>query len=408
MSPPATWTGVGEGAKVVVIDPYVSDNILVLSTLPNLARALSEQGAQARVASIWHGAANPHAPQHAELAGPKMETRDGWFGYTDEAVDSLSNTRDRIGWAGHHNGRFLAGLDLADADLVVVPGFANGHRVLQNRTLRADARVVVADFHMMTGINDWHREHVRRGRPMDGRWWPDERITVHALYPRYVRVYWRAGVPLRQICWRPYPIAARDFPAGPDPLTCGIIFSGGNHQRDLGTLVETARRLDRSRVHPISVFTGQEVPPPLVRRGQVKLARFYEAIANSRFVVLPLQPDHRRPAGLSVISMALAAGRPVIASCTPGAIDHLRHGANAILVPPNDPVALAAAIDRLDNDKALLGRLAAGARAAGARLEVGQWAQALLHGAPPEPALNHRRPQAPPQGPDLRGPWYSW
>jgi glycosyltransferase involved in cell wall biosynthesis len=60
---------------------------------------------------------------------------------------------------------------------------------------------------------------------------------------------------------------------------------------------------------------------------------------------------------------ALAVGRPVITADTPGARELLTDEANALLVPPGDPVALAAAISRISRDEDLrLGLSRAGHR----------------------------------------------
>jgi glycosyltransferase involved in cell wall biosynthesis len=63
----------------------------------------------------------------------------------------------------------------------------------------------------------------------------------------------------------------------------------------------------------------------------------------------------------------LAAGRPILAPVAPDTAELLCDGANALLVPPGDPAAAAAAIDRL-RDPALAARLGANALAHGADL----------------------------------------
>ncbi len=57
---------------------------------------------------------------------------------------------------------------------------------------------------------------------------------------------------------------------------------------------------------------------------------------------------------------ALATGIPTIATTTGGTPEALRDGENGLLVPPDDPVALAAAIARLMRDEALYQRIGKG------------------------------------------------
>jgi glycosyltransferase involved in cell wall biosynthesis len=54
----------------------------------------------------------------------------------------------------------------------------------------------------------------------------------------------------------------------------------------------------------------------------------------------------------------LAAGRPIVASDLPALREVLRDGINALLVPADDPAALAASLLRLIQDRPLAARLA--------------------------------------------------
>lgn len=393
------WSGPGAGASVHIVDGLVTDNILALSTLPALASCLEREGARVRLHTVWHAPVNPYDPGVPLPDGSLAPDAEGRWRFPAEVVDSLATIPARYAHARRQAAAVLEGLDLSGADLVVVPGFDNALRVLDNSSLPATARVVVPDYHLLTGLSAWHARWLADGPSMAGGWWPDERILVHALYPRYVRSYWRAGVPLRQVHWRPYPVHDGHFPPGPPPEHCTALFAGGTHQRDWSTLARAWSQLG-GRTRPLVLHTPDRVPPPLRSAGEARLLHFYEAIANSRFVVLPLDPDPRKPAGISVISLALAAGRPVIASATLATIDHLRHGHDAILVPPGRPAALAQAIERLDQDDALLTRLAAGARASAATASVASWARDLLHGAPARTVWS--TDDAP------RGPFRSW
>ncbi|WP_448638570.1 glycosyltransferase family 4 protein [Geodermatophilus sp. URMC 63] len=68
----------------------------------------------------------------------------------------------------------------------------------------------------------------------------------------------------------------------------------------------------------------------------------------------------------------LAAGTPAVVSATGGLGEIVRDGVEGLLVPPADPRALAAALDRLLGDDALRARLAAAAPARAREYELGR------------------------------------
>ena len=72
-------------------------------------------------------------------------------------------------------------------------------------------------------------------------------------------------------------------------------------------------------------------------------------------------PSRREGLPKSLLEAA-ACGRPIVASDVPGCREIARPGVNALLVPPDDPAALAAAIDRLALDGELRRRLGAAGR----------------------------------------------
>ena len=86
--------------------------------------------------------------------------------------------------------------------------------------------------------------------------------------------------------------------------------------------------------------------------------------AAADVVVFPVKwPE---PWGLVPLE-AMAVGRPVIATGTGGSAEYLRDGENCLLVPTDDPEALARAIARVGDDHDLRAGLRAGGLATAAR-----------------------------------------
>jgi glycosyltransferase involved in cell wall biosynthesis len=200
-------------------------------------------------------------------------------------------------------------------------------------------------------------------------------------------LYTNYGVPTENVAWRPFALYPGHFAPGPDVNECRVIMSGGNHLRDLQTLRLATERLPGG-VHPVLLYDQGEPfegNAHLLYEGHVPLRSFYHAIAHSRFVVVPLRDEVHRAAGVTVMAMALLAGRPVVASSIAATRDYIQDGTEGLLVPPGDPDALADAIARLDGDATLLSRLAIGARETGRRLTTEYWADQIVSGRPLHP-----------------------
>ena len=94
-------------------------------------------------------------------------------------------------------------------------------------------------------------------------------------------------------------------------------------------------------------------------QGQI-LARFHEA----HVVALPCivgEDGNRDGLPVSIVE-ALACGLPIVSTPVTGIPEAVKHEENGLLVPENDAPALAAALERLAVDRALLARLSAAAR----------------------------------------------
>lgn len=81
--------------------------------------------------------------------------------------------------------------------------------------------------------------------------------------------------------------------------------------------------------------------------GGLEHRRLLALMAAVDAVVVPTRNTEWVEAQGLVVAEAMLAGTPVIATTGGGAEDHIRDGVNGLLVPPADPQALAAAIDRV-------------------------------------------------------------
>ncbi|RTL02570.1 MAG: glycosyltransferase [Lysobacterales bacterium] len=115
------------------------------------------------------------------------------------------------------------------------------------------------------------------------------------------------------------------------------------------------------------------------------------ALARGALALMPYQADLRHAASISPIKLfeAMAAGRVVIASDLAPIREIIRDGENGLLVPPDEPAAWLAAIERVRREPLAARRMAATARAQAARFTWDMRARRLLHlttgaGAPEE------------------------
>jgi glycosyltransferase involved in cell wall biosynthesis len=142
-------------------------------------------------------------------------------------------------------------------------------------------------------------------------------------------------------------------------------------QKAPDTLLQALPAIRRSAPETSFVFMGSGDPRPL--------RRLAERLGVSGVVAFRPAGDGQAVAaflrGCDVLAMpsrweafpytlleALAAGTPVVATAVGGVPEAARHGEEALLVPPDDPVALAAEIVRLLSDAALRQRLVAAGR----------------------------------------------
>lgn len=145
-------------------------------------------------------------------------------------------------------------------------------------------------------------------------------------------------------------------------VTDSILSVGSDHLRDFPTLLRAAPDL------PLRLVTRLKLPKELVSArttvdgniDDIALRRLYQ---ESRFVVVPIK-NERRDSGHSVTAQAMACGKAVILSDTPGLWDRefMKDGETCRLVPPENPEALRKVIWELWNDPAQAERIGRNAR----------------------------------------------
>lgn len=130
------------------------------------------------------------------------------------------------------------------------------------------------------------------------------------------------------------------------PEARGLIVGGHPEEPDLDRLKKLAEALNLgARVTFMGLVAPQAVHPLLTRADMLVLPNSATAISS------------RYSSPLKLFEY-LAAGRPIVASDLPAFREILTDRQNALLVPPDDPEALAAAIRQLQADPGLANRLA--------------------------------------------------
>jgi glycosyltransferase involved in cell wall biosynthesis len=171
--------------------------------------------------------------------------------------------------------------------------------------------------------------------------------------------------------------APRERPRGEGPLSV-LCVARLVEKKGIDVLIEACGLLHRSGLDFRCRIVGQGRLRPRLQarivalglRDKVRLlsahtqAEIVERYAEADLFALPCivgRDGNRDGLPVSIVE-ALACGVPVVATPVSGIPEAVRDGENGLLVPENDPEALAAAIRRLAEDGALRARLAAAAR----------------------------------------------
>jgi glycosyltransferase involved in cell wall biosynthesis len=180
-----------------------------------------------------------------------------------------------------------------------------------------------------------------------------------------------AGLDAARVVTMPIPVDTEFFQprAEHDGDGRGVLTVGKDLARDYGTFLEAVRPLavDATVVaHPRNV-ERLEPPPNVTLRTGLSFPELRELYARAACVVLPQRSEDyvygSEGGGLTALLEAMAMGRPIVASDRAILHDYVTDGVEALLVPPEDPAALRAAIDRVLGEPELSRSLGSAARA---------------------------------------------
>lgn len=169
---------------------------------------------------------------------------------------------------------------------------------------------------------------------------------IHSIAARY-------QVPPERMRFVPLcsTIPPEEVPESPGPN----ILAAGRTLRDFPLLVQVAEALPQ---YPFRVICGhgdlqsENLPDNLQVLREIDLESYLEELRAATLVVIPLQPTERST-GQVVLLEAMAMGKAVIATRSPGMIDYIRDRETGWLVQAGDAEALQAACEALMNDVAM-------------------------------------------------------
>jgi glycosyltransferase involved in cell wall biosynthesis len=127
--------------------------------------------------------------------------------------------------------------------------------------------------------------------------------------------------------------------------------------RDFATFARAVERLDARTilVAPTRNLSDVKLPQNVELRRRATYPELRELYAGAACVVIPTRREGYQYgadcSGQTVLVDAMAMGRPVVASERATLSDYVRDQETALIVPPEDPEALAAALEQILSDR---------------------------------------------------------
>jgi len=134
------------------------------------------------------------------------------------------------------------------------------------------------------------------------------------------------------------------------------VFTGGGTGRDIPSIIEALRGtnvpLEIVTFSPETLGWRGELPPNCSVHWRMPVRSFLERMARARVVVIPLR-DPDSDFGQMMVAQALALGKPVVATRSPGIADYVVNGQEGLLVDAGEVAGYRDAILRLLQDDEL-------------------------------------------------------
>jgi Glycosyl transferases group 1 len=208
---------------------------------------------------------------------------------------------------------------------------------------RSEVPIVIAD-------STWRR----------GTWWLDRlvcraglraldtpAVTYCVLSTAELELFPRTwGVDPERVAFTPFCYTLTEAELAQPISQGGGVFAGGDSMRDYRPLLVAASRLGAEvtlAVRRPPRAWGRQVGSN-VHLGPVSQARFFELMRQADAIVVPMLEGGERSAGQQTYLNAMAMGKVVIVTDTPGARDYIEDGVTGLIVPPGDADALVRAI----------------------------------------------------------------
>ncbi len=164
---------------------------------------------------------------------------------------------------------------------------------------------------------------------------------------------------------------APDQPEGP------VLAVGDDASRDYPTLLAAAPSIQGKVVVRSRVLRQADAGAASILSAPLPLQEYRDLVGSASIMVLPLHPVVNG-GGTSAVVQAMACGKAVVVSASPGILDYVEDGVTALVVPPHDPVALRQAVNRLLSDHDLRRRMGRAARERALRLNSYEaWARTI-------------------------------